>query len=343
MTADSPGHLHSLLPELAQLERMIAATPGAIRSERLIDIEHWGHKLPLYACHLGSDHPGVPLLVFVGGVHGLERIGSQVVLAFMETLVERLDWDLSLNSGLQNLKLLFLPLVNPAGVLAQTRSNAQGIDLMRNAPVEADSRVPFLIGGHRLGPAIPWYRGRRSEGLQPEVSAIYELLARETASAPFTLLIDVHSGYGFQDRLWFPLACSRRPIQHLPEIFALYQLLERTYPNLDYVFEPQSRQYLTHGDMWDYLYLQQLGKNNLFLPITLEMGSWNWIKKNPLQLRRVLGMFNPVKPHRTQRVLRRHTILLEFLIRAARAYRRWLPEEHQRAELRALAEAHWYR
>ena len=284
----------------------------------------------------------MPVLVFVGGVHGIERIGSQVVLAFLETLVKRLQWDQSLVSGLENLRLLFIPVLNPVGVICKTRANGEGVDLMRNAPVDADTSVPFLVGGQRLSAVLPWYRGKRGAPMQPESQALCEAISEELRRSPFLLSMDVHSGYGFSDRLWFPLACSHKPIEHLPELYSLFDLLQNTYPNLNYIIEPQSRQYLTHGDLWDYLYLQSVDNGGVFLPLTLEMGSWNWVKKNLRQTWSFSGWFNPVKPHRVQRVLRRHTILLEFLIRASRAFENWLPGELSREEWRQKAFQLWY-
>ena len=51
----------------------------------------------------------------------------------------------------------------------------------------------------------------------------------------------------------------------------------------------------------------------MFLPWTLEMGSWAWVRKNPLQVFQALGFFNPIKPHRYARTMRRHARLVEFL------------------------------
>ncbi|MBB3047697.1 hypothetical protein FHR99_001963 [Litorivivens lipolytica] len=39
------------------------------------------------------------------------------------------------------------------------------------------------------------------------------------------------------------------PVPTLAEYYALYKLLHRTYPHMDYIFEPQSRHYITHGDL----------------------------------------------------------------------------------------------
>ncbi|MNT18439.1 hypothetical protein D3C72_1536500 [compost metagenome] len=75
--------------------------------------------------------------------------------------------------------------------------------------------------------------------------------------------------------------------------------------------------------------------------MTLELGSWLWIKKNPRQLFSRAGIFNPIKAHRTARVLRRHVSLFDFLGRTAFAPERWLPEGVHRQQLLAQARAHW--
>ena len=156
------------------------------------------------------------------------------------------------------------------------------------------------------------------------------------------MALDVHSGFGMHDRLWFPYAHTREPVPVLAEFYALFKLLRRSYPHLDYVFEPQSQHYRTHGDLWDWMSMQAQANRRLLLPLTLEMGSWRWVKKNPLQLRSLQGLFNPTKPHRMQRVLRRHIVLMEFLIRAARAHRVWLPASEQRTFQQRAALRRWY-
>ena len=55
------------------------------------------------------------------------------------------------------------------------------------------------------------------------------------------------------------------------------------------------------------------------------MGSWTWVRKNPLQGLSALGRFNPMKPHRLRRTLRRHLPLLDFLFHAAASHAAWLP------------------
>ena len=71
-------------------------------------------------------------------------------------------------------------------------------------------------------------------------------------------------------------------------MYSLKTLFDRSYANHFYRIEPQARQYTTHGDLWDYIYDSYFEKKNdvgnYFLPLTLEMGSWMWIKKNPRQI-----------------------------------------------------------
>jgi hypothetical protein len=130
----------------------------------------------------------------------------------------------------------------------------------------------------------------------------------------------------------------------LADILRLEELFQETYPNNRYLFEPQSRHYRTHGDVWDFLYLQaQQDRSKTFLPLTLEMGSWLWVRKNPLQLFSLHGIFNPSVEHRQHRVLRRHTVWLDFLMRAASGYEKWMVDGPTRLRMQERAVMRWYR
>ena len=226
---------------------------------------------------------------------------------------------------------------------AATRANPNGVDLMRNAPVEARDRVPFLMGGQRLSAGLPWFRGHHGAPMETENQALCEVVHAELLPRPFSLALDCHSGFGVRDRLWFPFAHTRKPIAHLSELHALKNIFLQAHSHHPYIIEPQSAQYLAHGDLWDYLYLQACeNTERVFLPLTLEMGSWIWIKKNPRQLFSRKGIFNPLIDHRQQRVLRRHLSLLDFLARAACSHRSWVPGKEHSEQQRAQALAEWY-
>jgi hypothetical protein len=330
------------LPELIALKRLIdeGGQHFEVAAPCVVDID--GRQFPVYTLAIGNPAPDVPALGFFGGIHGLERIGTQVVLSFLESLLTRLRWDRTLHHQLAHMRLVFMPLVNPGGMWRATRCNPQGVDLMRNAPVNALEKVPFLLGGQRYSAHLPWYRGAPDAPMEPESSAVCRLVERELLSRPFSMALDCHSGFGLRDRIWFPHAHTATPIPHLAEIGALEELFSQSYPNHNYLFEPQSRQYLTHGDLWDYLYLNGTGGERTFLPLTLEMGSWAWVKKNPRQLFNRLGIFNPTATHRLQRVLRRHLVWFDFLMRAVASHGHWQPQGLARKAQQRRALARWY-
>jgi hypothetical protein len=257
--------------------------------------------------------------------------------------VERLRWDDTFAQLLDHIRIVFMPLINPAGMRNMTRCNGNGVDLMRNAPVDAISGAHWLVGGQRLSKHLPWYRGRRDEPMQDEAQMVCKVVREKIFPHSFSSIMDCHSGFGTRDRLWFPYARSRNPIDCLAEIYSLRTLFRNTYPQHSiYVIEPQSRQYTTHGDLWDYLYDESKREaNGLFMPFTLEMGSWLWVKKNPWQIFARPGMFNPVEPHRQNRILRTHLTLFDFMVRASISHKRWRPAEAMRPWLHDSAVAYW--
>lgn len=334
----------SELPELIELQDLRAQAAGLLEERLLCEVSVGARRFPVHAYSMGSRSADVPCVGFFGGVHGLERIGAEVVIAYLRSLVMRLPWDDTLHHQLERVRLVFVPLVNPGGLWLGTRANPAGVDLMRNAPVQSADRVPYLVGGQRMSPALPWYRGVEGAPMECESAALCSLVEAELLNRSFSLAVDCHSGFGVKDRIWFPFAHSAAPIEHLAELHALHSILDESLLHHRYVMEPQSRQYLAHGDLWDHLYLQSLRRaQSIFLPLTLEMGSWLWVKKNPRQLLSRHGIFNPVILHRHQRVLRRHLGWLDFVTRAACSHARWLPRGEQREAHRLQALDRWYR
>ncbi len=332
------------LPELAALERILELGAGHLQTQVVAEVDAGpGRRYPVYATMLGNPSPDVPAVGYFGGVHGLERIGAEVVIAYLHSLVMRLQWDRTLHQQLESVRLVFMPIVNPGGMALGTRANPNGVDLMRNSPVTADEPVPFLVGGQRISARLPWYRGRASVPMEVESLAVCQLVEQELLARPFSLAVDCHSGFGSSDRIWFPYAHTRTPIAHLAEAQALKNIFVQSHSHHRYIFEPQSLQYLAHGDIWDHLYQQSCARGQgMFLPLTLEMGSWLWVKKNPRQLFSRHGIFNPLIEHRQQRVLRQHQSLLEFLSRAACGHPLWLPNAENRAQFHAQALQDWY-
>ena len=332
------------LPELLALERIIELGAAWLETRVVCNVNlPGGSSYPVHVIALGNPSPDVPAVGYFGGVHGLERIGAGVVISYLQSLVMRLQWDSTLHRQLESVRLVFMPIVNPGGMALGTRANPNGVDLMRNAPVEAQEAVPFLVGGQRLSAGLPWYRGVKDRAMEVENRAVCDVVQTELLSRRFSLSIDCHSGFGTSDRIWFPYAHTRVPITHLAEMHALKSIFVQSNTHHRYIIEPQSLQYLAHGDLWDHLYRQSCAQaSTLFLPLTLEMGSWLWVKKNPRQLFSRHGIFNPLIEHRQQRVLRQHQLLLDFLSRAACGHPLWLPNHETRARHHAQALLDWY-
>jgi hypothetical protein len=306
-------------PPLDAIERLATAATRWAAVEVLAEVEN----LKIHALRFGSTDPASPALLVTGGVHGLERIGTEVAIAFLQSLVARLAWDDTLHAALARSRILIVPLVNPVGMALGTRANGRGVDLMRNAPPAATGGTP-LVGGHRISPRLPWYMGERGAAMEIEAAALVAFVERELFGAPFSIALDLHSGFGLVDRLWYPYARTREPPPDLARIEALVRLLDGALPNHVYRIEQTARVYTIRGDLWDHLYdRRREAGTGVMLPLTLEMGSWSWVRKNPLQGLSRVGAFNPIKPHRVRRTLRRHLPLVECLFHAVVSHRAW--------------------
>lgn len=331
-------------PELIFLEQLLDGLKNSARIQQWGTAAHGREQFPLYSICIGSQVPEAPTLALIGGVHGQEKIGTQVVLSYLETLTELLGWDEITHEILQKVRVAFYPIVNPVGMSMLRRGNGNRVDLMRNAPFDRPGTT-FLVGGQRLSRFLPWYRGKAGAPMEVESSALCDFVRKEVFPSRNAISLDCHSGYGTVDRLWFPYSHTKKPFPQLAEVFGLKNMLDRTYPNHVYVVEPGAEAYTIQGDIWDYLYEEHrasLSPAKSFLPLTLEMGSWLWLKKNPIQLFSPLGFFQPMQIHRHKRVLRRHLALLDFLQRAVLAPSRWATlEAEEKNLLEGQAREHW--
>jgi hypothetical protein len=168
--------------------------------------------------------------------------------------------------------------------------------------------------------------GPPGAAMEVEAAALIRLVEDDVFASRFAVALDLHSGFGFVDRLWYPYARTRERLPDQPAIAALGGLLDATLPNHVYRLEQTAQTYTIRGDLWDHLYdRRRAAGGGVLLPLTLEMGSWTWVRKNPLQALSSLGRFNPIKPHRHRRTLRRHLPLLDFLLHATASYRAWTP------------------
>lgn len=330
------------LVRLIEREEVLKKNIGA---EVVQDIEFKGARYPIYSFSIGTNKETAPVLFITGGVHGLERIGAQLAWSLLKTTIDRYLWDKSLQDLLSHIRLVVMPLINPVGYQHFMRSNGRGVDLMRNSPIDANESTPFLIGGQKYSSKLPWYRGS-AEKLELESEALINTFKKKAFGSSCVISVDFHSGFGLKDRLWFPFSFTSTPFHHFSEMHALANLFEQTHPYHIYTIEPQSKGYLLSGDIWDFLYLEYLKENNtgVFIPLTLEMGSWTWVRKNPLQLFTKHGAFNPIKEHRIKRTYRRHHLLFDFLLKAVNSNQIWSQLDEQfKSHHQNLGLEKWYK
>lgn len=311
------------VPEIEDLEKLFNEFPELIRHEHLGEVTTGKHTFPLYGLTVGSTDPKAPSIGFFAGVHGLERIGTHVLLAFLRSLFARVSWDDDWKHFFENNRLVAIPVVNPTGFALNSRSNANGVDLMRNSPVEAEGKTMLGVGGQRLSPKLPWYRG--NDKFEIESLAVVNFVKKHMFESKVAITLDLHSGFGMKDHIWYPWAKSTETFPNEIQVKKLFGLFEKAYPYHVYQMEAQHLSYTTHGDLWDWLYMehQKANPDATYLPLTLEMGSWMWVKKNLWQMFTIEGLFNPVKKHRYARTMRRHLHMMEFLLSALGHPQNW--------------------
>ena len=116
------------LPELLALEKIIELGAPHLQVRVLRQVQAAPDaSFPILAIGLGNPAADAPAMGFFGGVHGLERIGAQVVIAYLQNVVMRLGWDATLHHQLEHMRMVFMPVVNPGGMWAATRANPRGV------------------------------------------------------------------------------------------------------------------------------------------------------------------------------------------------------------------------
>ncbi len=304
-------------PELEQIDKVTNRLRRlGVPFERsvLSTVDYKGRDYPVHGFVLGSKNPEAPTFGVFGGVHGLEKIGTHVILNYLNSLAFRCSLHSFVRKKFESVRIVSIPMVNPVGVLFNKRGNGNGVDLMRDAPVDAIGKTLPLASGHRVSPKIWWYRGEEGK-LEVESETLIDFVKEQMFSSEFSMALDIHSGFGVKDRLWYPYSKTKSPFPLERDARAVRRTMKLVNPFHVYHVEPQSDSYLIYGDLWDHMFDLQFNDpkySGIFLPWTLEMGSWNWVKKNPFQFFSQTGWFHPIKPHRVNRVMRRHWWLLDF-------------------------------
>ena len=315
------------LPELELLKPILPLIDELGHVTQLGEVQVKAERFPIYSLRLGPDDPSMPTFGLFGGVHGLERVGSHVVINYLIPLLKQLLWDRNLQRLFEEVRLVSIPIVNPGGMYLGQRSNPNGVDVMRNAPIEGREEGSPLVSGQNISPLLPWYRGEPHKEMELETQILVDFVKKELLPSRFALSLDIHSGFGMRDRIWYPYSRTSKAFPYTPFIQEFKSELKEVHPFHIYKIEPQTQSYVIHGDPWDYLFdLHERDPEKdkkFYVPFCLEMGSWTWLRKNPKQLFSRFGIFNPILPHRYKRIMRRHRGLLDFMKLVAFNHEEW--------------------
>ncbi|MEM1347127.1 MAG: M14 family zinc carboxypeptidase, partial [Myxococcota bacterium] len=184
---------HERFDELNRVRALAESSHPAWRVEELTEVDVMGRKMPVVAFSMGTTDRSAPTLGLFAGVHGLERVGTHLALTYLEKLSRRMRWDRELRERLERVRIVSIPLINPGGMLLKWRSNPRGVDLMRNAPLDAEIEPSLFVGGQRATNKLPWYRGEEHQPMERESRALVDFVRREMYPSPVSVALDMHS------------------------------------------------------------------------------------------------------------------------------------------------------
>ncbi len=280
-----------------------------------------GFRFPIHVLEIGTEKAIKRNPVgIVSGVHGLETVGIRILLDFLEFILYKKSPGYMPEIAEGKIGLVVIPIVNPGGVAKKSRSNPANVDLMRNSGVDAE-HAPLLFGGQKYSPKLPYYRGK---SLEPESRALYRYVYHYFYPVKDALMpvLDVHSGFGTVDHVWWPYAKTKTPCIDTQLYENIANFLKVNKKHSKFKFGPQSETYTTHGDLWDRFYdhyhekilVKDPKSKSRFLPLTLEVGTWSDIKENPSKLFRKRGIFNPARENKFETITSYRDFLRDFVL-----------------------------
>lgn len=174
-------------------------------TKQVMGQDPWGNDVALYRCNAldytlsGSFYPPdsvpKPKIILLGCTHGNEGHTAKCTVLLMEELCRRWNQDPRLERLRFNCDLLVVPVVSPTSYNANSRVNANHVNINRNYPTGWSS-------GGSSSPTSTNYRGPE-EASELETQMILNLMETEPA---ITALVDSHRLNGVNNSpmaLWY--------------------------------------------------------------------------------------------------------------------------------------------
>ncbi|MBN2477405.1 MAG: putative Ig domain-containing protein [Pirellulales bacterium] len=150
---------------------------------RLVSIGQSVQGRELWAMKI-TDNPDIeenePEVKYVSTMHGDEPVGTEMCMYFIDMLLDNYGSDPRITALVDETEIWIVPLMNPDGREAETRGNANGVDLNRAFPDGAVTPIGNIFDGPPMD----------TVGLQPEVTAVMEWSADQS----FVLSANFHTG-----------------------------------------------------------------------------------------------------------------------------------------------------
>lgn len=202
--------------------------------------ESWERR-PIQAVRISGAGGSVPKVLFVGGIHGNEKVGVYAVLRLIEKLALQYRTDPKVTGLVDHREAWLVPVVNPDGYARSRRRNARGVDLNRNFETAFDRRS-FLNKWRKW----PFYAGPFPYS-EPETQALWDLIQR----IDFAAVLSFHSFGGI---IGFPYGHSKRRASASAMLKAVAEEMRRKQPLEEYAVRQLSWLYSQRGCLEDEVY-----------------------------------------------------------------------------------------
>ena len=216
------------------------STPAANRSLTCASLYASVEHRPIYECHdISAVDTNITIMV-VGGIHGNEPLGRELVLSVLQ--------DAAWRAALPAVHIVWVPDMNPDGFFHARRENDQGVDLNRAFPDHCDGTFP--------------------DKNIPEVNGMMTMLQDVHPN----LLLMFHGGarvvvWGADESCDDTNAAMPTPLEPAAEVFAITCASAYAAHDVNKTIEG-SAWYPIRGSMQDYAYYNKLTRAGM----VVEMG-----------------------------------------------------------------------
>lgn len=231
-----------------------------------------------------SEQENEPEVLFLGAHHGNERPGYEILLYFIQYMVDYYHNTSTVHNAIDNTQIYIIPMMNPDGVEAGTRKNQEpnhgwfglrktvtsiGVDINRN--YEGHWSLLFLrprfYSATSFNDNSDVYRGPYPFS-ENETQAVRRFI--ETHN--ITISIDYHT-YG--ELILYPWGYTIFP----PKDYGVFESIGENISQLDnYTYEQSIYLYPTLGDVCDWMYA-----THHIIAFTIELGT-SYAPENPAVL-----------------------------------------------------------